>query len=141
MLIEISLKIRKVLPLWLITLKERWICGECCQFGKDQRSFIFISIARFLHLNRPVPGYYFEFGCNEANTIRKAWDHFQYPFDLTYIGFIALKGSQKLRKLIGSRSGQRGNLLSGRSISSNSCAVMVFQQASLRQFRVSTTLL
>ena len=75
-----------------MTRKGRWIRREYCQFGQDQRDFVFMSIARFLHINRPVPGYYFEFGCNEANTIRKAWDHFQHLFDFTYVGFDSFEG-------------------------------------------------
>ena len=51
-----------------------------------------MSIARFLHINRPIPGYYFEFGCNEANTMRKAWDHFEHLFDLEYVGFDSFEG-------------------------------------------------
>ena len=28
----------------------------------------FFSAARYMNINRPINGYYFEFGCNEANT-------------------------------------------------------------------------
>lgn len=85
-------KLRQALPLWLLTRKGRWIRRQYWQFGQDQRSFIFMSIARFLHINRPVAGYYFEFGCNEANTMRKAWDHFQHLFDFVYVGFDSFEG-------------------------------------------------
>jgi hypothetical protein len=75
-----------------MTRRGRWIRREYWQFGQDQRSFVFMSIARFLHINRPIPGYYFEFGCNEANTMRKAWDHFQHLFEFTYVGFDSFEG-------------------------------------------------
>jgi len=56
-------KVRDALPFWLFSRKGRWGRREYWQFGQDQRSFVFMSITRFLHINRPVPGYYFEFGC------------------------------------------------------------------------------
>lgn len=90
--LDIARRLRGALPFWAMTRKGRWIRREYCQFGQDQRDFVFMSIARFLHINRPVPGYYFEFGCNEANTIRKAWDHFQHLFDFTYVGFDSFEG-------------------------------------------------
>ncbi len=98
-LLDIARRFRDALPLWAMTRKGRWIRREYWQFGQDQRSFVFMSIARFLHINRPVPGYYFEFGCNEANTMRKAWDHFQHLFDLTYVGFDSFEGLPEIAEV------------------------------------------
>lgn len=84
--------IRDALPLWVLSRKGRWIRRRYWQFGQTQRDYMYMSIARFLHINRPIPGYYFEFGCNEANTMRKAWDHFQHLFDFTYVGFDSFEG-------------------------------------------------
>lgn len=36
----------------------------------------FWAIARFLRVNRPIDGYYFEFGCFSAETFRMAFDSF-----------------------------------------------------------------
>tara|TARA_B100001939_G_scaffold276002_2_gene244160 strand:- start:30560 stop:31309 length:750 start_codon:yes stop_codon:yes gene_type:complete len=90
--LNIARKMRDTLPLWRFTKKGRWIRRQYWQFGQDQRDFVFMSIARFLHINRPIPGYYFEFGCNEANTMRKAWNHFRYLFDFQYVGFDSFQG-------------------------------------------------
>ncbi len=69
------------------------------KFGNDQRQYIFLSIARFCHINRPIKGYYFEFGCNEANTMRMAYDNFHYLFDFTYVGFDSFQGLPKIDKI------------------------------------------
>lgn len=98
-LLDIARRLRDALPLWAMTRKGRWIRREYWQFGQDQRSYVFMSIARFLHINRPVPGYYFEFGCNEANTMRKAWDHFQHLFDFTYVGFDSFEGLPEIAEV------------------------------------------
>ncbi len=103
-------KLRDVLPLWLLTAKGRWIRREYYQFGQDQRSFVFMSIARFLHINRPVTGYYFEFGCNEANTIRKAWSHFKYLFDFHYVGFDSFEGLPEITEIDKQQIWQKGKL-------------------------------
>ena len=86
------LTVYEMLPIWILSRRGRWIRSVYWQFGQDQRTFIFLSIARFLHINRPVPGYYFEFGCNEANTFRKAWSCFEHLFDLHYVGFDSFEG-------------------------------------------------
>lgn len=72
--------------------RARWVRSTYWQFGQDQRRYVFLSIARFLHINRPVPGYYFEFGCNEANTVRMAWSTFHHLFDFHYVGFDSFEG-------------------------------------------------
>jgi len=94
----------------MFTRKGRWIRNEYFQFGQDQRSFIFMSIARFLHINRPVQGYYFEFGCNEANTMRKAWDHFKYLFNFDYVGFDSFEGLPEIAKIDGQPIWEQGKL-------------------------------
>lgn len=83
----------------MLTSKGRWIHRKYAQFGRDQRGYVFMSIAHFLHINRPIHGYYFEFGCNEANTMRQAWDHFQYLFDLEYVGFDSFEGLPEIAKI------------------------------------------
>src|SRR5688572_11028788 len=70
------------LPLWILTRRGRWIRSVYWRFGQEQRSYVFLSIARFLNINRPIPGYYFEFGCHQAFTFRQAWNHFHHLFDL-----------------------------------------------------------
>jgi hypothetical protein len=68
------------------------------QFGKENRKSFFLSAARYLHINRPIEGYYFEFGCNEANTFRMAYDYFKF-FNLTYVAFDSFKGLPKIEEI------------------------------------------
>jgi O-methyltransferase len=77
----------------------RWVRSTYWQFGQDQRRHVFLSIARFLHINRPVPGYYFEFGCNEANTMRMAWSSFEHLFDFHYVGFDSFEGLPEIEAI------------------------------------------
>jgi O-methyltransferase len=71
---------------------DRWIRKEYFEFGQRSRREIFMSIARFHHINRPMTGYYFEFGSHEANTMRMAWDTFRHLFDFTYVAFDSFEG-------------------------------------------------
>ena len=76
-----------------------WIRNVYTQFGQDQRWQIFMSIARFAHINRPIEGYYMEFGCHEANTMRKAYDCFHYLFDWIYVAFDSFEGLPEIAKI------------------------------------------
>ena len=71
---------------------------------------MFMSIARFLHINRPIPGYYFEFGCHSANTIRMAWDSQRWLFDLTYVGFDSFEGLPEIRAIDRQAIWEKGKL-------------------------------
>ena len=52
--------------------RKWWVENEYTPFGQAQKKYIFMSIARFCHINRPIKGHYFEFGCHGANTMRLA---------------------------------------------------------------------
>lgn len=106
----IARRLRDALPVWALTRKGRWIHRRYSNFGQEQRSFVFMSIARFMHINRPIQGYYFEFGCNEANTMRKAWDHFQHLFDLHYVGFDSFEGLPEITEIDRQVIWERGKL-------------------------------
>ena len=71
---------------------EHWVRSEYDAFGRGQRKQIFLSIARFAHINRPIEGYYFEFGSHEANTMRLAWDAFRYLFNWSFVAFDSFEG-------------------------------------------------
>ena len=88
-----------MLPIWVWTRRGRWVRSVYWKFGQDQRNYVLLSIARFLHINRPVPGYYFEFGCNEANTIRNAWSCFEHLFDFHYVGFDSFEGLPEIAEI------------------------------------------
>jgi O-methyltransferase len=83
----------------IVSRRYRWIKNVYWKFGQEQRNFIFMSIARFLHINRPICGYYFEFGCNEANTMRQAWNSFRHLFDFIYVGFDSFEGLPEISEI------------------------------------------
>lgn len=88
----------------------RWVRGTYVEFGRQQRREIFLSAARFLHINRPIEGYYFEFGCNEANTMRMAWDSFHYLFDFNYVGFDSFEGLPEIAQIDQQAIWEKGKL-------------------------------
>ena len=92
---EISIKIKHYIKL-VIDKKYRWSKNTYWSFGQENRLKIFLSIARFMNINRPIKGYYFEFGCNEANTFRMAYNTFKYLFDLKYVAFDSFEGLPKV---------------------------------------------
>ena len=67
-----------------------------------------MSIARFAHVNRPIDGYYMEFGCHEANTMRKAYDCFRHLFDWTYVAFDSFEGLPEIVEIDKQEVWQKG---------------------------------
>lgn len=61
-------------------------------FRDRQREHLFFNIARFCFLNKLTDGYYLEFGCHKARTMRLAWEHTGPIFDWTYVGFDSFAG-------------------------------------------------
>ncbi|MBZ8134245.1 methyltransferase [Afifella sp. IM 167] len=51
-----------------------------------------LDIARFATINRPIEGYYFEFGSHEANTMRMAWDAFHHLYGWHFVAFDSFEG-------------------------------------------------
>lgn len=68
-------------------------------FRDLQREYIFFSIARFCFLNSLRDGYYFEFGCHKARTMRLAWEHTGALFDWTYVGFDSFAGLPEISEI------------------------------------------
>ncbi|HYA39361.1 MAG TPA: TylF/MycF/NovP-related O-methyltransferase [Candidatus Methylomirabilis sp.] len=90
--------------------RERWISEVYTQFGLDKRREIFLSIARFCHINRPIDGYYFEFGCHEGNTFRMAYDNFHHLFDWTYVACDSFEGLPEIEEVDKQEIWKRGKL-------------------------------
>ena len=90
--------------------RQKWIREKYSRFGKNQREYIFLSIARFCHINRPIQGYYFEFGCHEANTMRMAWEHFQHLFDWQYVAFDSFEGLPEIVEIDKQEIWEKGKL-------------------------------
>lgn len=96
---------------WTKAAKQaKWVRETYFEFGRQQRRQLFLSSARFLHINRPIEGYYFEFGCNEANTMRLAWDNFHHLFDFTYVGFDSFEGLPEISKIDEQAIWEKGKL-------------------------------
>lgn len=76
----------------IFSKKYRYVINTYWKFGQNNRQNIFLSIARFMNINRPINGYYMEFGCNEANTFRMAYRTFRHLFDLQYVAFDSFEG-------------------------------------------------
>ncbi len=93
--------------------RYRWIKNVYTKFGQEQRKYIFISIARFCQINRPINGYYFEFGCCNAKTMRMAWDCFRYLFDWTYVGFDSFEGLPEISEIDKQEIFKKGKLKIG----------------------------
>ena len=71
---------------------RKWIRNVYTKFGLEQRRSMFLSISRYCQINRPITGYYFEFGCHGANTMRIAYDSFHYLHNFTYVAFDSFEG-------------------------------------------------
>jgi hypothetical protein len=71
--------------------RAKWVRSYTA-FQMGQRDALFKSIAYYGHVNRPLRGYYFEFGCHEANTMRLAWKHSRFLFDWTFVAFDSFEG-------------------------------------------------
>lgn len=78
--------------------------------NQAEREYMFMSIARFQNINRPIPGYYFEFGCHSANTMRMAWNNFQWLFDFTYVAFDSFEGLPEIAAIDHQAIWEKGKL-------------------------------
>lgn len=76
----------------LVSKKGRWLRDEYTSFCSEERRRIFLGIAQFANVNRPIDGYYLEFGSHGANTMRMAWDVFRHLFDWDYVAFDSFEG-------------------------------------------------
>lgn len=72
--------------------RDRFLSTTYEAFRHEARRNLFLAIAVFHYQNRPVDGYYFEFGCHRGQTMRLAWDAFRALFDRTYVGFDSFEG-------------------------------------------------
>lgn len=98
------------IPFTKANQNSRWINQVYGKFGQDQRRFIFLSIARFGIINRPINGYYFEFGCFGGKTMKMAWDTFRWLFDFTYVAFDSFEGLPEIQKIDQQAIWQKGKL-------------------------------
>ncbi|MBX2829864.1 MAG: TylF/MycF family methyltransferase [Rhodospirillales bacterium] len=90
-----------------------WTRTHYTPFGQGERYQIFMSIARFSHINRPISGYYMEFGSHEGNTMRQAWKCFRHLFDWDYVAFDSFEGLPEMDEYDRSAIFVPGNLSTG----------------------------
>ena len=90
--------------------REWWRINSYTRFGRGQREAIFLAIARFAHINRPISGYYMEFGCHEANTMRLAWKHFRHLFNWDFVAFDSFQGLPEIGEVDRQEIWQKGRL-------------------------------
>src|SRR6267378_4224885 len=73
-------------------IKHQWIHGPHEAFRAQARRSIFMSISIFCYHIQPLNGYYLEFGCHKARTMRLAWDTFHSLYDWDYVAFDSFEG-------------------------------------------------
>jgi hypothetical protein len=83
----------------LLSKRARWIRYEYTRFANERRREVFLDIAFFAHVNRPIGGYYLEFGCFTANTMRMAFDCFHHLFDWHYVAFDSFEGLPEIGEI------------------------------------------
>lgn len=101
--------------------RERWVRDVYTAALLDERRRLFLAIANFCHVNRPTEGYYFEFGCHGANTMRMAWDSFHHLFDLTYVGFDSFEGLPDIAEIDRQEIWRKGALATSEQAFRDAC--------------------
>jgi hypothetical protein len=90
--------------------RARWIRETYTQFGQSERECLFLGIARFCQINRPLNGYYFEFGCHSGQTMRLAWRHSRHLFSWDFVAFDSFEGLPKVEGIDVIEIFQKGKL-------------------------------
>ena len=90
--------------------RKDWIREEYTPFGRGQKKNMFLSIARYAHINRPIHGSYFEFGCHGGYTMRMAWDCFHHLFEWDYLAFDSFEGLPEIEEIDEMRIWEKGKL-------------------------------
>jgi hypothetical protein len=83
----------------MFSKRANWILYEYSRFANQRRRELFLDIAFFAHVNRPIEGYYFEFGCFTARTMRMAHDCFHHLFDWHYVAFDSFEGLPEISEI------------------------------------------
>ncbi|MHC4052580.1 TylF/MycF/NovP-related O-methyltransferase [Bradyrhizobium sp. 25ACV] len=94
----------------LFSRRARWIQSVYSAHAANEWEYLFLCIARFANVNRPIEGYYMEFGCHGANTMRKAYDCFHHLFDWHYVAFDSFEGLPEIAEIDRQEVWQKGKL-------------------------------
>jgi O-methyltransferase len=88
----------------------RWVRRTYTPFADSERERMLLAIIRFCHVNRPIPGYYFEFGCHSGGTMRLAWKHSRHLFEWHYVAFDSFEGLPDVEGIDQLEVFKKGNL-------------------------------
>jgi O-methyltransferase len=89
---------------------DRWVKNVYGPANVGRRRDLLLTVATFAHMNRPIKGYYFEFGCHDAKTIRMAWDCFHWLFDWDFVAFDSFEGFPPIAEIDRQEIWQAGKL-------------------------------
>lgn len=103
-------KLLSFVPFTRPNRQRDWVMNEYSRHTQEMMRFTFLSIARFAHINRPLDGYYMEFGSHEGRTMRLAWRHFHHLFDWDYVAFDSFEGLPEIEEIDRLPIWQRGKL-------------------------------
>lgn len=112
-MIKIIKKLGLILPedirIWLLTplrgtsyraeKKRRFQKKEYTDFSYAGRKMIMRSAANYAFINRPIDGYYMEFGVCGATTFRMAYDIFSHLFKWKYLAFDSFEGFPEIQEI------------------------------------------
>ena len=92
--------------------KDIWLAEQYTPFEQGCRERFFLACTNFLFSNFDETlsnGYYLEFGCHKARTMRYAWQHTRHNFDLTYVAFDSFEGLPDIEPIDRLANWQRGS--------------------------------
>ncbi|MBN23420.1 MAG: hypothetical protein CL678_19190 [Bdellovibrionaceae bacterium] len=98
-LLKLKIIILEKIPFTNEQKKKYWLTHIYQEHNFSARERIFLSIARFCHVNRPIEGYYFEFGCHGGNTMKMAYNHFRFLFNWDYVAFDSFEGLPEIQEI------------------------------------------
>lgn len=108
-------RLRRSSTLFADGRRERWLREVYSERNNRIRRELFLDIAHFCQVSRPYRGYYFEFGCHSARTMRMAWDSFRHLFDFRYVAFDSFEGLPEIRGIDRQEIWQKGKLKTAES--------------------------
>lgn len=79
--------------------RDQWLREFYTPFAQNERRRIYLSIARYAQINRPIKGHYFEFGCHSGQTMKLAWDNFHHLFDWNLFAFDSFEGLPEIEEI------------------------------------------
>ena len=110
---QLARRVFAVLQGPLFSARARWVRFTYLRHITREREYLFLCMARYANVNRPIKGYYMEFGCFGANTMRQAYDSFHHLFDWRYVAFDSFEGLPEISAIDRQEAWERGKLKTG----------------------------